>query len=104
MINRFPHCDSTILHSKKSGCVYCNKHPDWQELREVWHMNFTGEDILEKDGIQMLPCPSTLSRPINKVHAWHGNVPTTQEDIDNQKKEWAEWTEKMHIELDKLKK
>lgn len=70
---QFPHCDQNVLHSPKWGCRYCNEHPDWQELREAWGINFTGEYDPNK-----LPCPSLRFRSEDRVHgegAWHGNVP-----------------------------
>lgn len=69
-IEQFPHCDSNVLHSP-GECEYCDRHPDWQELREVWGINFTGKNEPDKS-----PCPSERFRPAHVVHRWHGNRPT----------------------------
>lgn len=42
MIDRFPHCDSRILHGPEDGCEYCDRYPEWQRLREAWGIAFTG--------------------------------------------------------------
>ena len=68
-IKQFPHCDSSVLHAP-SICQYCDAHEDWQELREVWGINFTGENDPNK-----IPCPSTRRRSLNAVHTWPGNRP-----------------------------
>jgi len=41
-IDRYPHCDSRVLHAQSDGCEYCNLHPEWQALREAWGIAFTG--------------------------------------------------------------
>jgi hypothetical protein len=40
---QFPHCDGRILHAP-GVCTYCDMHPEWQELRLAWGINFTGEE------------------------------------------------------------
>lgn len=40
-ISQFPHCDQRILHAK-GECEFCDRHPDWQELRKAWGIAFTG--------------------------------------------------------------
>jgi hypothetical protein len=67
---QFPHCDSSILHAPKT-CSYCDEHPDWQELREMWRINFTGGTDSTK-----APCPSERLRPAYIAHRWPGNRPT----------------------------
>lgn len=42
MTDTFPHCDSRILHAPEDDCEYCNRHPEWQRLREAWGIAFTG--------------------------------------------------------------
>lgn len=37
-----PHCDSRILHGPSDGCAYCDEYPDWQALRKLWGIAFTG--------------------------------------------------------------
>lgn len=73
-IESFPHCDPNVLHSPSWGCVYCNTHPDWQQLRQVWGINFTGEHDPKKE-----PCPSLRFRSEERVHAWAGNRPTAED-------------------------
>ncbi|MEU7174649.1 MULTISPECIES: hypothetical protein [Micromonospora] len=36
-----PHCDQAVLHAP-GECTYCDAHPDWQELRQLWGIAFTG--------------------------------------------------------------
>jgi hypothetical protein len=73
-IKQFPHCDSRILH-KPGECAYCDKHPDWQELRRAWGINFTGGRT-KKDGDSIwLPCPAEVNRPLDTINKWGGNVP-----------------------------
>lgn len=64
-----PHCDSAILHSP-GVCKYCDVHPDWQELRELWRINFSDTSDPDK-----APCPSTFTRTAETRDRWHGNRP-----------------------------
>lgn len=66
-----PHCDYLILHAP-GECIYCDKHPYEQSLREHWLINFTNEHDPEK-----LPCPSTLRRSDETRDRWGGNVAAT---------------------------
>jgi hypothetical protein len=80
----FPHCDSKVLH-RPGECRFCDARPDWQELRRVWGIAYTGHseettpgwdhdgNLVEKPKI---PCPSEWDRPVERIHAWYGNVPT----------------------------
>lgn len=70
LIGQFPHCDQRVLHAP-GECQFCDKHPQWQELREAWGIAFTGYDPDANE----LPCPATLARPVAKIHAWGGNRP-----------------------------
>jgi hypothetical protein len=70
---QYPHCDSQILH-REGACAYCDQHPEWQQLREMWGINFTGESDSNK-----IPCPSTRRRSLDDVHAWSGNQPKAPE-------------------------
>ena len=65
-----PHCDSSILH-EPGECVYCDEYPDWQELRELWKINFTGKYENHK-----VPCPSEWFRDVEKINLWGGNRAT----------------------------
>jgi len=69
-IEQYPHCDPNILHEPGS-CEYCDRHPEWQELRVTWGINFTGKNDSTKQ-----PCPSERLRPAHVAHRWHGNRPT----------------------------
>jgi hypothetical protein len=63
----FPHCDIRILHSP-GECEHCDNHKDWQMLRQVWGIAFTGWTPDEKE----LPCPADHAR--GDVHTlWRGN-------------------------------
>lgn len=73
-IQMFPHCDSRVLH-KPGECTYCDKYPEWQELREAWGINFTGCDDEDK-----LPCPAETRRYLEDINKWGGNRPRKSED------------------------
>jgi hypothetical protein len=68
-IVQFPHCDSRVLH-RPGECEYCDRHPEWQQLREVWGINFTGGTDPKK-----APCPATRDRDVATIHRWGGNRP-----------------------------
>jgi len=53
-----PHCDARILH-QPGECWSCDLYPDWQALRKLWGIAFTGR---QPAGDQ-LPCPADHSRP-----------------------------------------
>lgn len=65
-----PHCDSSILHAP-GVCEYCDHYPDWQELRKLWRIAFTGEPSDEHTA----PDPSSHFRPVAVSHQWPGNTP-----------------------------
>jgi hypothetical protein len=66
-IKQFPHCDSRVLHAP-GKCQFCDMHPEWQELREMWGISFTGE---YQHGKMM--CPSEVSRDLDVIERWPGN-------------------------------
>lgn len=67
-LGQLPHCDARILHAP-GECVYCDTHPDWQALRVVWGIAFTGWTPDEKE----LPCPADHAR--GDTHTkWGGNI------------------------------
>lgn len=75
MMTSFPHCDARILHAP-SECAFCDEHPLWQELREVWGIAFTGH---APAGGQMA-CPADAARPQGSPgdhRRWGGNKPTS---------------------------
>jgi hypothetical protein len=63
-----PHCDAAILHAP-GVCEYCDEYPQWQELRMVWRVNFTGEMLAG-----MTPCPSVWFRDPLVRDLWGGNI------------------------------
>jgi len=88
-IKQFPHCDQRVLHAPKDGCVYCNQHPEWQELREAWGIAFTGhsDDVVEYRDWEgnivqktLIPCPAEWSRSAETIHRWYGNAPRKEDD------------------------
>lgn len=66
-----PHCDSAILHAP-GKCRYCDKYKDFQHVREVQRIAFTGSpEELGTD--ELAPCPSTWFRSPEKRDRWAGN-------------------------------
>ncbi len=64
-----PHCDQRILHAP-GECVYCDHYPDWQEMRDRQHINFTGhsDPLLGPDPAGQFRSPESLAY-------WPGNRP-----------------------------
>lgn len=62
-----PHCDQWVLHAP-GRCQHCDKYSDWQKMREMWDVNFTGERDPNKR-----PCPSEERRPLERIERWGGN-------------------------------
>lgn len=71
-----PHCDQLVLHTN-GVCVHCDHYPDLQEARRSLRIAFTGE----APSIFQRPCPATLLRSTESIHAWHGNAPMTGEQL-----------------------
>jgi len=67
--NMAPHCDEKILHAP-GECIYCDDYPDWQRLRKVWNINFTGHNDIEKT-----ICPAEQRRSLEIINKWGGNRP-----------------------------
>lgn len=65
----YPHCDAKVLHAP-GKCGFCDVHPDWQELRLLWGVNFTGESVAGK-----VACPSEWTRSLETIEKWPGNRP-----------------------------
>lgn len=78
VIDQFPHCDALILH-RPGQCEYCDEHPDWQELRELWQINFTGEHEPGK-----VLCPAEQKRDLRQIEKWCGNTPNADPVIPTQ--------------------
>lgn len=64
-----PHCDQRVLHSPGT-CKYCDEYPEWQDARNMWDINFTGEHDPNKT-----LCPSEAKRDIDTIERWPGNRP-----------------------------
>lgn len=62
------HCDNLILHAP-GECLYCDRYPQAQALRDWWHINFTNHHDPDR-----LPCPSILLRSDQTRDMWGGNV------------------------------
>lgn len=69
VIPQFPHCDALVLHSPKT-CEFCDMHPDWQELRKLWGINFTGGT-----DPALAQCPAEKRRALATINKWPGNRP-----------------------------
>jgi hypothetical protein len=65
---QFPHCDARVLHAP-GDCQFCDGHEDWQQLRETWGINFTGQ----YDPTKLL-CPAEQHRRLTTIDKWGGNV------------------------------
>jgi hypothetical protein len=63
-----PHCDQRILHAP-GECEYCDSHEEWQYLRQMWGIAFTGWEPEDKE----LPDPATHARGFANANAWGGN-------------------------------
>lgn len=71
---QFPHCDTLILHTP-GVCVYCDRHPDWQQYRSAIGMAFSDMPADRVLANNLLPCPSTAHRPAEVRDRWYGNQP-----------------------------
>lgn len=71
-----PHCDPAVLHAP-GICRYCDEHPDWQALRRLWGICFTGQQPVIISGgtfsYELIACPSDIRRPGNAAGQWPGN-------------------------------
>lgn len=70
MMEQFPHCDSSVLHAP-GECEYCDRRPEWQELRKGWRIAFTGHEPKHGE----VSCPSDQRRGTAGSHVWPGNQP-----------------------------
>lgn len=69
------HCDPAVLHAP-GECSYCDLYPEAQLFREMWGINYTGWNELNK-----LPCPAEARRDVNVINKWVGNTPEVPEDF-----------------------
>ena len=67
----YPHCDALVLHAP-GECDYCDDHGEWQQLRVMWKINFTGK---REDGFTI--CPSEARRDLATINEWAGNRPAS---------------------------
>lgn len=66
-----PHCDASVLHAP-GECRYCDTRPDWQALRSLWGIAYTGHIPTA----QQIACPSDFRRGFNQAaRDWPGNRP-----------------------------
>lgn len=72
----YPHCDNLVLHAP-TVCMFCDKHPKQQQQRIKDKINFTGQN-----NPNFKPCPSTLRRSLETIENWHGNVPMTEKQFE----------------------
>jgi hypothetical protein len=85
-IQQFPHCDPRVLHAPEDNCQWCNMHPEWQELRKMWGIAFTGHSFdkhgkpfEDQYGNTQLPCPAEANRGMRSINSWGGNIAFTPE-------------------------
>lgn len=85
LIPQFPHCDPRVLHAP-GECEFCDAHPEWQELRTMWNIAFTGHSY-DKNGKPAIvdeyrgpiqPCPAEVARGMGSINSWGGNVPAKE--------------------------
>jgi len=76
---QFPHCDTLILHSP-GACAYCDRHPDWQQLRSAQGIAFSDDSDEKIAKHNLIPCPSTFRRTRDLRDRWGGNVPAPRRD------------------------
>lgn len=67
-LGTIPHCDQRILHAP-GECEHCDERPEWQALRQLWGIAFTGYE----PGGNELPDPATNIRDFDVLNAWGGN-------------------------------
>lgn len=62
----------------RGECRYCDARPEWQQLRQLWGIAFTGRPPrvdLERPWLSEVPCPSDARRPGGANQVWPGNQP-----------------------------
>ena len=85
IIPQFPHCDPRILHAPNE-CEFCDQHSEWQELRKIWGIAFTGHSYdkngkpaKDECGDTLQPRPAEADRGMESINGWGGNVAMTPE-------------------------
>jgi hypothetical protein len=64
-VNPPPHCDQAVLHAP-GECQYCDACPEWQGLRELWGIAFTGHAPTDAQ----ISCPSDFRRGLGEAGRW----------------------------------
>ena len=71
-----PHCDPAILHAP-GECKFCDELPDWQALRQLWGICYTGHTPeIANNGLvvyEQIACPSDIRRPGGSASRWPRN-------------------------------
>jgi hypothetical protein len=80
-----PHCDPRVLH-EPGECSTCDVFPQYQALRILWGVNFTGgkKGMMDEDpdNWKALPCPADFARGDLQAHNWYGNRPNRPREDD----------------------
>ncbi len=105
-ITQTPHCDARVLHAPNE-CRYCDKHPEWQELRKIWGIAFTGHSYdkngkpaKDEYGDILQPCPAEADRGMESINGWGGNVAMTPEVEKQRDEEFARLGEEIRQHTD----
>ncbi|MEV7265596.1 hypothetical protein AB0N38_18770 [Micromonospora aurantiaca] len=72
-----PHCDQAVLHAP-GECTFCDAYPEWQQLRQLWGIAFTGRQPRidrERPWLSEVRCPSDARWPGRVNQVWPGNQP-----------------------------
>jgi hypothetical protein len=72
----FPHCDQRVLHAP-GECEYCDRSPEWQQLRVDWGIAFTGHPPVG----EQISCPSDFRRGLRQAEVWPGNRPSGYPEV-----------------------
>ena len=73
-----PHCDTRVLHAP-GECKYCDKYGNWQALRNLMGINFSGHNDPDK-----APCPAdqaVADGTRGDYNLWGGNRPHNGPEI-----------------------
>lgn len=80
-----PHCDQKVLHAP-GECKYCDARPEWQALRQMWGIAFTGhQPVWGGYGAYdtEMSCPSDFVRGLGQAGKhWPGNRPEGYGDVE----------------------
>lgn len=62
---KMPHCDERVLHAP-GECRYCDIYPEWQQLRKLWGIAYTGHQPIDNE----MSCPSDFARGLGAAGQW----------------------------------